>query len=165
MSHHDDRLMRALSSPVPSSATAFDFFPQSHTVRKLKALLSCSHTTPQGLIVPNSKLSLFLKFQLFYLDDNQRNSEVARITQEAERIGFATRILDKPELKILSTRKKIPSLERDLDRMWIEAGLKGDRERDIQEAIKKLRADILKEQEKRPSILSYVKRSDEKGQR
>ncbi len=115
--------------------------------------------------MPNSKLSLFLKFQLFYLDDNQRNAEVARITQEAERIGFATRILDKPELKILSTRKKIPSLERDLDRMWIEAGLKGDRERDIQEAIKKLRADILKEQEKRPSILSYAKRSDEKGQR
>jgi hypothetical protein len=162
MSHYDNRLMKALSVPVSSSAATFDFFPQSHTVRKLKALLSCSQRTPQGLIVDNFRLSQFVKGQLFYLDDNQRSAELARIVQEGERIGFLARFLDKPDLKIVSTRRKIESLERDLDRMWIEAALKEDQTRDTEKALTRLRSTILKEQEKRPSILSYTKESDDK---
>lgn len=150
--HHDANLNSVLGKSIPSNAAALAFFPQSHTVTKMKALLQCMRVEEHNLTVPLSLLESYLSEQMGYLDSGERAKEAGFIIREAERIGFVAESTNKPELAIISGRRKPSSLEEEIQNRWIQSKLDEERKSAIDQAKDIFQREILSEQKKRPTL-------------
>lgn len=153
MMHHDEDLTRFLSDGVLSNAATFAFYPQSHTVSKLKAMLQCLETLDRSLVVPIYRLSQFIDTQLFYLNDAQKTVEVDIIVREAEKIAFAVKFEDKPVLRIISRYRKLGSLEAELQSLWLKTRMEEIRVSKVDEARTQVQNEIIAEQKSRPTLI------------
>jgi hypothetical protein len=151
--HHDHELNRVLSTPVRSNAAALAFFPQSHPITKLNALIPCMRMDAQKQVVPYTFLNAYLAEQMPYLGSAERSKEFEFICSTAVEIGLAGRSQSRPELDILSARKKPSSLEAEIHERWVESRLGAEKKEQIENARVAFQNEILSEQKRRPTLV------------
>ena len=110
--HHDPKLMRYMSKGVPSSKSTFDFFPQSHIVLKMKAVILSIE--PNGNKISMERLGINIRGNYYFFNSKRLVEEVDLIIQNGLKIGFLSRNRKDPsEIQVKAVSSRTESLEKE----------------------------------------------------
>ncbi|MCL4436514.1 MAG: hypothetical protein M1503_03780 [Thaumarchaeota archaeon] len=150
MLHHDAELMRLLKDSLPSSKRDLAFYPQSHTIRKLKLLLLEAQPTQHGMIINKERLNSRIKVEMSYVDAATQSQELDFIIKEGQTIQFIHPLEDElgDLFRISSRSKALDTLENELEERWISHRVEEAKKEHIRKALDGLQKDILSERDK-----------------
>ena len=154
MTHGDSELTRILGSGdgVSSYENTFAFYPQSHILAKLLAMLPVIDIEGANVILRPFKLAQYVGAQLSYLDEGARQREVDSIVSEAEKVGFAVKTRESPDLLIPSRSRARASLETELRRRWMKTRVEERWLGALEDARSSLQASIMEKQKMQPTL-------------
>lgn len=154
MTHADSELTGILGDGdgISSYENTFAFYPQSHILAKLLATLQVLDQDGSNNILKPFKLRQYVNEQLSYLDSDGQQKEVDCIIEELERINFAAKIPESPDLLIASRSRVRASLEAELKKKWMKSRLDEIWTSKVEEARRNLQAITMEEQRKRPTL-------------
>jgi hypothetical protein len=150
MQHHDHSLSKYLGQSVRSSRNTFDFFPQTHMLRKLKILIL---SLEERNILSIERLRRNIFANCFFLTPKERQAEFESIVQNGLEIGFLVDDEKKVgEYRISSVTSKLSELEEEIQERWKTAKIKEFARKNLEESINILQSQILDDQRKRPTL-------------
>lgn len=165
MLHDESKMNSLLNSGVITSHDFFSFFPQSHTVTKIKSLIQIveyNKAVRSKSEFTIRELDDFLYSQLSYMRDSDRINERNKILE----LGIAVGFLDKRGSDIFSIKKEYAgrsSQEKIIKKLYVENQIKEREGKEIQEDIENLQKEIMNEFQGKPRIDNYFGRSANKN--
>jgi hypothetical protein len=156
MTHADSELNAVLGhgDGISSYENTFAFYPQSHILVKLLAIVPVLEREQAGNVLRPFKLRQYLSTQLSYLSEDRREAELNSILAEAQRIKFAFKIPEEADFLVPSKSRARASIEDELKHKWLKQRLDEIRSKEVEEARARLQAVVMEEQRRQPTLFS-----------
>ena len=146
MMHIDHTLRKQFNGgrSIECLRVMIDYFPQSYEFNKLSILILAAKfnaSKDSERIVTKKDLNDFISKNIFYMDNEFIQSEVAQVISKGLEIEFLTKLEESVEecYAITTNPQKSNSLERHLKAKWIKSKLEKEFQRMKQEAILEIR--------------------------
>jgi hypothetical protein len=160
MLHEDSKLNSLLSNGVITSHSFYSFFPQSHSVTKIKFLIQIveyNKAARNKSEFTSGELDDFLYSQLSYMSDHHR----IKLRNEILELGISIGFLNKRGSEVFAIKKEYAgrsSQEKVIKKIYVENHIKARRDNEIREAIELLQKKIKNEFDGKPRIDNYLER-------
>lgn len=157
MRHKDPVLNNALDplKHTPSNRNAFSVFPQGHNYIKLCSLIRSARSGDSGLVVDRDELKVYIKQDLFYMDDTYIDAETDKIIQKGKEVDFLEWIEPDGVYKIKARGTKRKGLEEQLEDKWIKNQLKHDLGVAKEDSILLLREEFMNKRRRVKTIFDF----------
>ena len=117
---HNHTILNRKLNKLYTNVGAYDMFPSSHAITKLRQIILTKELRGRDLIVSPSKIKEKVEKDLFYLDEDYHTDISSKIIDYAEDIGFIEAVDENPiEYRIVSSYRHEDGLEKDLIKKYI----------------------------------------------
>ncbi len=148
-SHRDSALRNLMKGGVQSMRRVFNVWPKTHTLVQMGILITASQAGEgTSRVVSRHRLSTFLRDDLFYLEETERENLMDRLIKLGVEIGFL-KAEDEPDTYRLVARGVRPDRQEEtLRKKWIDWKIEQDRQAEIDGRLNQLFEELKAEAEK-----------------
>ncbi len=148
-SHRDSALRDLLNGGIQSMRRAFNVWPKTHTLVQMGILITASQPGEgNSRIVSSHRLSAFLRDDLFYLEENEREELMDRLLGLGVEIGFLEPEGGHDTYRLVSRGVRPDKQEETLRKKWIGWKLEQDRQAETDERLNQLLEELKAEAQK-----------------
>lgn len=134
----------------------FEVWPNSHPVSRLRSLISSANPTEDGYVIREGVLQVNLSsVDLFYLGAAAIGTQVKSLIDLGLRVGFIQAGEASGEFEFTLKTRNPSSLERDMEKKWIEYAITDRRETERNRRVEELREVLLRKKAAHPELSEF----------